>query len=99
MPMPSALLVKNGSKTFFSLSWGMPGPGQTRITGKVLDAGSPNADGAVFGWRILHRVDPVDGQVNNDLLELDVITVIDSAIGARELFNSTFRPMATAERN
>ena len=26
MPMPSALLVKNGSKTSFSLSSGMPGP-------------------------------------------------------------------------
>ena len=26
MPMPSALLVKNGSKTSFNLSSGMPGP-------------------------------------------------------------------------
>ena len=74
MPMPSALLVKNGSKTSFNLSSGMPGPrSDTDSCGKVFDARSPNADDPIFAWRILHRVNRIDDQVGNDLLELDAI--------------------------
>src|SRR5258706_14360244 len=70
MPMPSALVVKNGSKSSFNLSSGMPGP---RSEGKVLDARSPDADGAIFARRVLHRVDPVHDKVQNDLLKLDAV--------------------------
>ena len=74
MPMPSALLVKNGSNTSFSLSSGMPGPrSDTDSSANLFDSRSPDADDAVFGRRILHRVDPVHDKVENDLLKLDAV--------------------------
>jgi hypothetical protein len=74
MPMPSALLVKNGSKTSFNLSSGMPGPrSDTDSSANFLDARSPDADDAIFARRVLHRVDPVHDKVQNDLLKLDAV--------------------------
>src|SRR5580765_6757762 len=74
MPMPSALLVKNGSKTSFSLSSGMPWPrSDADSSAKFSNARSPDADDAIFARRILHRVDPVHDKVQNDLLKLNVV--------------------------
>ena len=74
IPIPSALLVKNGSKTSFRFVFGNA---RTAIRhgklGKVLDARSPDADDALFARRVPHRVDPVHDKVQNDLLKLDAV--------------------------
>ena len=74
MPIPSALLVKNGSKTSFNLSSGTPAPrsdtdsSATFSTRQVLDA-----DDAIFAPHVPHRVDPVHDKVQNHLLKLDAV--------------------------
>jgi hypothetical protein len=44
-----------------------------RHLGEVIDARSPNADDAIFGRDLLHRIDPVRDEVQNDLLKLNAI--------------------------
>ena len=74
MPMPSALLVKNGSKISFNLSSGMPEPrSDTDSWAKFSTREVRIADDAIFARRILHRVDPVHDKVQNDLLKLDAV--------------------------
>ena len=64
MPMPSALLVKNGSKTSFSLSSGIPGPrSDTDSWANIFDARSPDADDAIFAGRVRHRVHRINDQI------------------------------------
>ena len=74
MPMPSALLVKNGSKTSFNLSSGMPGPrSDTDSSAKFSTREVRMLMMRFSARRILHRVDPVHDKVQNDLLKLDAV--------------------------
>ena len=74
LPIPSALLVKNGSKTSFILSSGMPGPqSDTDSSANFSTREVRNADDPVVVRSILHRVDPVRDKVQNDLLKLDAV--------------------------
>ena len=73
MPMPSAC----GEERLEDLLQFVFGNARTAIRhgelGKALDARSLNADDAVFGRGILHRVDPVHDKVENDLLKLNAV--------------------------
>ena len=74
MPMPSALLVKNGSKTSFNLSSGMPEPrSDTDSWAKFSTREVRMLMIAIFVRRVRHRVDPVHDKVQNDLLKLDAV--------------------------
>ena len=74
MPMPSALLVKNGSKTSFNLSSGMPEPRSDTDSWANFSTREVRMLMLRFSFRrVLHRVDPVHHKVQNDLLKLDVI--------------------------
>ena len=74
MPIPSALLVTNGSKTSFSLSAGMPGP----LSDIESSAKFSTRDVRMLMLRsslrrVGHRVDRIDHQVQNDLLKLNAV--------------------------
>ena len=64
MPMPSALLVKNGSKTAFSLSSGMPEPrSETDSWAKLSTREVRTVMAAILARRVVHRVDFVHDKV------------------------------------
>ena len=74
IPMPSALLVKNGSKTSFNLSSGMPGPRSDTDSWAKFSTREVRMLMMRFSRRrVLHRVDPVHDKVQNDLLKLDAV--------------------------
>ena len=74
MPIPSALLVKNGSKTCFNLSSGMPGPrSDTDSWAKFSTREVRMLMMHDFARRVSHRLDPVHDKVQNDLLKLDAV--------------------------
>ena len=74
MPMPSALLVKNGSKTSFNFSSGMPEPrSDTDSWAKFSTREVRMLMIRFFARRVPHRLDPVHDKVQNDLLKLDTV--------------------------
>ena len=74
IPMPCALVVKNGSKTSLSLSGGMPGP----LSEIATSAKSSRSAVQIASWRPEagmsgHRIYRVDHQVQYDLLNLNSV--------------------------
>ena len=74
MPMPSALLVKNGSKTSFNLSSGMPGPRSDTDSSANFSTREVRMLMMRFsvGVSFIASIPFID-KVQNDLLKLDAV--------------------------
>ena len=99
MPMPSALLVKNGSKTSFNLSSGMPEPrSDTDSSAKFSTREVRMLMMRFSARRILHRVDPVHDKVQNDLLKLNAVAEDRKRIRCDHVSQFEFSSNGSAEK-